>query len=160
MSELRNPNAAESEAILVYLAAVSELVTYDDSLKRRLSEIPNGLQTMRRARTNLLNLIPKLMDTVPEGKRRYFLKMAKTMVIDVKNGAPRASKVDTEWALIHQKDLDAIVVAARDACLVCLDSNCNRCALGKALDNVLKDSREPGETWMDAWYRQSREAQE
>lgn len=154
MEEKRNPNAAESEAILMLLAIASELHEYEPMISKRLDEIPNGKKNWRWARSVLTNMIKPIFDTLPEGKARYFRKMIDKMQIQLKfNGKTASLAGDHEWALVHTEDLTSLVTGARDKCLICIDGNCNTCALGKALDNVLTENRQKTETWNDVWYR-------
>ena len=156
-AEKRNPNAAESEALLTFLAIVNELHNYEPELTSRLSRIPNGLKNYHWCRSMLAKLLPQILETVPDGKKRYFYKMCQSMLITIRYSGKSVSKADDgKYSLVHTEDMNGLIEAAKEKCLICLDGQCKRCPVGRALDNTMHDAREPGETWNDVWFRDYR----
>ena len=139
---------ANNEAVttaLGLLAALQEMkVALDSKFLQRIKAVPNGYRNARLIFVLLNNLLDDVLLTFPAEKLESMQRMLPHMKFKILCGVS-ASKVDNDSVVLSEKNLDALVLAAHDGkCKLCIDQNCSRCALGKALDGLCSYDREDG----------------
>lgn len=141
---IRSNNEAVSTA-LGLIAALQEMkVALDSKFLQRIKAVPNGYRNARLIFVLLNNLIDDVLLTFPAEKLESMQRMLPHMKFKILCGVS-ASKVDNDSVVISEKNLDTLVLAAHDGkCKLCIEQNCSRCALGKALDGLCCYDREDG----------------
>lgn len=123
-----------------------EKVQEDSFLVNRLKSIPNGWRDLRMLRAMLEKLINAIMWTIPHEKVKGVARTANRMRYSVTQGKAVTRPNDNQEQIVSARELDALVDAAHEnKCRLC-DNDCNRCELGKALDNLVAEDRN-GRSW-------------
>ena len=139
---------ANNEAVttaLGLIAALQEMkVALDSRFLQRFKAVPNGYRNARLIFSLLNKLIDDVLLTFPVEKLESMQRMLPHMKFQIHCG-PSVSKINNDEVIISEKNLDALVLAAHDGkCKLCIDQNCKRCKLGKALDGLCCYDREDG----------------
>lgn len=119
----------------------------DENIQRRMRLLPNGWRDLRMIQQRLARLTDAIQWTIPQEKRVGFARTASRCRYIVMQG-PLASrpKADTE-EIVTTDELNTLVGAAWDGkCRMCFDGDCDRCELGKVLDNLISQDRD-GRHW-------------
>jgi hypothetical protein len=127
------------------LAGLQEMKNAEETIQRRFRAVPNGWRDIRMLEAVTSNLIDKLLLTYPVEKLTSMKRMMPHMKYRLHCGVS-ASKLNEDECIISEKELDTLSVFAHEQCKLCVEQNCNRCALGKVLDGILCNDRE-GRSW-------------
>lgn len=138
---------AEIEEIFAFFAVLQEIGKAKTDMRTRLKAVTNGWRDIRMIETVLTNLIDRLLVTLPGEKLLSIKRVLPHMSYRIYFNRSVVSHDDDDATVISMDDLDELVKAAHGYRCVCCDENCNRCALGKALDHVLVRHRGRDESW-------------
>ena len=139
---------ANNEAVttaLGLIAALQEMkVALDSKFLQRFKAVPNGYRNAKMIFSVLNKLIDDVLMTFPVEKLESMQRMMPYMKFKILCGVS-VSNVENDNVVLSEKTLDTLVLAAHDGkCKMCIDQNCKRCALGKALDGLCSYDREDG----------------
>lgn len=119
----------------------------DEDFCRRCRAVPGGLRDLKMLAAVVAKLADALVWTIPQEKVVGFIRTLKRMRFSVVQG-PVASKPkgDSE-EIVTTEELDELVCSAWEhRCRLCVDGNCDRCGLGRVLDNLVSKDRD-GRSW-------------
>ena len=134
--------------IFAMFALATELDKAERDMAERLSIIPGAVEKIDRIKEDLMELTEKILCTVHEDKLLNIKSSMHRMAYRVYLNAALPS-YDADEIIIHQDDFDVLAQSAHDfKCLLC-DEDCNRCALGKALDHCLLKQRDHSISWSE-----------
>lgn len=143
--ETKRLNVEELNDLFVIFASQAGLQRAQERMKDRLAMIPNGSADIAMICNALDKLAENLLITVPEEKRLQLDRNLRNMRHEIHFVPP--VKESKDQVVLFSDDLDALVDSAIDhRCLFCTD-NCNKCALGKALDHIMLHTRARTESW-------------
>lgn len=122
-----------------------EKACQDPRMKERVSRLKNGWRDLRAAQTMLARVTDAIQWTVPVEKRVGFRRSADRCTYVVMQG-PLASKPrPNEEEMLTTRELDELVSSAWEGkCQMCITGKCDRCDLGKVLDNLVGQDRAGG----------------
>ena len=123
------------------LAGLQEMKKAEETMERRFRAIPNGWRNLRMIESVYSKLIDDLLQTYPVEKLISMERMMPHMKYKVTCGVS-ASKLQEDECIITENNLNSLCIAAHEQCKICIDPQCNRCKLGKTLDNILCYDRE------------------
>lgn len=125
-----------------------EKILSDDYFVGRLRTIPGGYRDLRMIRTKLENAVNDLMHTIPREKVVGVSNAVRRMRFSVAQGPVASRDKHADEQIVNAAWIKALVEAAHDwKCIVC-QSDCNRCELGRALDNIISEDRDK-RRWSD-----------
>lgn len=129
----------------LYAAEVElRLSCEDENVKRRFRTLPNGWRDLKMLAARLTKLTDMIQWTIPYEKRIGFERTARRCKYIVMQGPLAAKPKPNEEELITTRDLDELVSSAWEyRCRFC-DDDCDKCALGRVLDNVVAKDRDGG----------------
>lgn len=123
--------------------AVEKILT-DGYFVERLQTIPGSYRDIRMIRTKLENVVNDLMHTIPREKVVGVSNAVRRMRFSVAQGPVASRDKHANDQIVKAAWIKALVEAAHDwKCIVC-HSDCNRCELGRALDNIVSEDRNGG----------------
>ena len=121
-----------------------EKVQEDSFFVKRVKSIPNGWRDLRMLRAILEKLVNAIMWTIPAEKVEGVARTVTRMRYSVTQGKAVTRPNENKEQIVSARELDALIKAAHEnKCRLC-DENCNRCELGKALDNLVAIDRNGG----------------
>lgn len=121
-----------------------EKVQEDSFFVNRTKSIPNGWRDLRMIRAMLEKLVNAIMWTIPQEKVEGVARTATRMRYSITQGKAVTRPNENKEQIVSARELDALIKAAHEnKCRLC-DENCNRCELGKALDNLVAIDRDGG----------------
>lgn len=119
----------------------------DEGMERRLRLIPGAWRDIRMMTTKLGKICDGLAATVPEEKRIGFVRAAQRSTYCVMQGPLASRPKPNEEEIITTGELDTLVSAAYEGrCRLCIEGNCDGCALGRVLDGIVSVDRN-GRSW-------------
>lgn len=141
---IRANNDAVTSA-LGLIACLQELKkSINSPFQQRFKAVPGGWRDVKMIFAVLNKLIDNTLLTFPVEKLESMQRMMPHMRYNIQCGAT-VSKLNNDEVLISEKNLDVLVLAAHDGkCKLCIEQNCKRCKLGKALDGLCAYDREDG----------------
>lgn len=144
--ERQRVTASEREGIMRINLALTFLLEYEDTLKKRAAAIPRGRWYLGVAKAMLTRWMKAVGDTIPLDQLRMMDRSIHetTYTIGVKCPARQGRAVeDVEdyGIVVSFKAMNAILVGCRDHCMMCgLDKiGQKKCELRKALDTIPND---------------------
>ena len=143
--ETKRLTVEELNDLFVIFASQAGLQRAKERMKDRLKMIPNGSRDIALLCTVIDRLAENLLATVPEEKRLQLDRNLRNMRHEIHFVPP--VKETKDQIVVFSDDLDALADSAIDhRCLLC-EGNCNKCALGKALDHIMLHTRARNESW-------------
>ena len=148
MSEIKQYrlHSNEFDRILGWGAALSEVADSAEQMERRFRAIPGGWRDVKLSIKLLEKLLDGLMMTVPPEKRRSLAFSARRQQFRSVIGPIFAANPTPVWMPVLMDDMDQYIEAALEKCHTCIDYNCDRCKLGKAMDHCIRYDRQ-GKCW-------------
>lgn len=134
--------ADEISGMLAIMAGRATVDVYVDDLKRRMT--PELYEQFRASVDGMKEPMNALLDTFPPDKQHGLMVQAKHAYICVRSAKPATP--DKDYVCIEGNDFQALVGAAVEKCMMCLDWKCGSCPLGKAFDRTLSIDRD-GQSW-------------
>lgn len=128
-------------------AADAELETAvrDENVQRRMKLLPNGWRDLRLCQSRLARLTDAIQWTVPKDKRVGFARTAERCRYVVMQGPLAVKPRPNEEEIVTTRELDELVSSAWEGrCRMCVEGNCDSCALGKVLDGIVAQDRAGG----------------
>lgn len=126
-----------------------EKILSDDYFVGRLKTIPGGYRDLRMIRTKIENAVNDVMHTIPREKVVGISKTVRRMRFSIAQGPIASGDKYADDQIVKAAWIKALVEAAHDwKCIVCNSSDCSRCDLGRALDNIIAEDRNGGR-WSD-----------
>lgn len=114
---------------------------------RRVKAIPGGLRDLKMLRAKIARLADDIAWTIPKEKVVGFMRTLRRMKYSVQQGPVASKPKGDNQEIITTEELDELVASAWEhRCRLCVDGDCNRCALGRVLDNVVARDRD-GRSW-------------
>lgn len=121
-----------------------EKVQEDSFFVKRVKSIQNGWRDLRMLRAILEKLVNAIMWTIPAEKVEGVARTATRMRYSITQGKAVTRPNENKEQIVSARELDALIKAAHEnKCRLC-DEDCNRCELGKALDNLVAIDRNGG----------------
>ena len=122
-----------------------EKVQEDSFFVKRVKSIPNGWRDLRMLRAILEKLVNAIMWTIPAEKVEGVARTVTRMRYSVTQGKAVTRPNENNEQIVAAWEIDALVAAAHQyRCRLCDGTNCSKCKLGKALDNLVAFDREGG----------------
>lgn len=119
----------------------------DESFCRRCRAVPGGLRDLRMLSAVVAKLADALVWTIPQEKVVGFIRTLKRMRFGIAQGPVASPPKPNEEEIITTHELDVLVSSAwENRCRLCVDGNCDRCELGRVLDNLVSKDRD-GRSW-------------
>lgn len=139
--------SAEYQWIWTLAASINTLDVVREKLEKRIEALGADEDVEKYIQFSK-ELLEGILMTVPESKREtckrqiphlfWFVNMVRPVVL------PKSQTV------LKVDDLDTIITAAHEQCLLCDHANrCNSCRLGKAFDETMPRDRKRNESWAD-----------
>lgn len=125
-----------------------EKMLEDDYFTARVKTLPGGYRDLRMIRSKLEGMVNDLMHTIPREKVIGVNSAVRRMRFSVAQGPVASRDRHADEQIVKAAWIRALVEAAHGwKCIVC-QSDCNRCELGKAMDNLIAEDRN-GRSWSE-----------
>lgn len=114
---------------------------------RRVKAIPGGLRDLKMLRAKIAHLADDIAWTIPKEKVVGFMRTLRRMKYNVQQGPIASKPKGDNQEIITTEELDELVASAWEhRCKLCIEGNCDRCELGRVLDNLVSQDRD-GRSW-------------
>lgn len=124
-----------------------EKLASNEDFCRRVKLIPGGLRDLKMLRSKIAKLADGLAWTIPQEKITGFMRTLKRMRYSVVQGPLASKPKGNDEELVTTQELDELAASAWEfRCKLCADGDCNRCELGRVLDNIVARDRD-GRSW-------------
>ncbi len=146
--EISRLHSDEVNSLFAMFAALQEFNAAKETMQRRLRSIPGGTRDIAMLHSVLGKLIDKVIETIPVEKRVSLARNMKHMSYKVYLVTPINSTGKNEIIVDEEVLRTLIDVSHYWQCGAC-DNDCNKCALGKALDKAMIQCRGRNESWSE-----------
>lgn len=148
--------SSETDALFALYASLQEIDHAKSEMEKRLRSIPGGWRDISLIRSVLSKLIDRILETVPLEKLVSLNRNMRHMTYRVYFAPPVT--IPPDEVIVKGDDLAVLIRYAHSFSCTACDNDCNKCALGKALDHTMVQSRGCHESW--SWIDCDREYEE
>lgn len=136
----------EIDAMVALFAAQNEIYRGLETMEKRIRSIKNGYRDYKLVMNRVDALVGLLLASFQDAKLFSLVDMIRHTGYKVFFNAYAAAKEDSSLSVVKMENLDVLISAAHEYCKMC-DKNCDKCKLGKALDGMIGNERQKGESW-------------